>query len=909
MQGIAHPGDPAIDGGGRKSAVNRKALLYVVGAAILFAAPLGWSAARFGDAQGILAAFAGMLPALGGFAAAYFLIARDARRAAKHAARLGQESSPDKTAATPVVDFPPPCATVFLDVHKQFRRLADRVAVLSAEPARLREEIRDLESLLDEERARLEERLAQRTRDLQARTELAVTDELTGLPNRREAMAKMQLLWDNRRMHADALAVILLDIDHFKKINDTRGHPAGDVVLKETAAVLRDNLRATDAVCRVGGEEFLVVCSAGGLAGAAACAEKLRAAIERHPFAPEGRALRVTISLGVAQREDSQAHPGDLIREADDRLYAAKNAGRNRVVADGLLPADIMPVPSASPGPTGTAPGPVQSAAVDSTPSKPIVVLVCDDEKTRRNFRQAASARECNWLELTYADDLSCLSAAPAPQVVAVDAPDTAAALRWIQHARAVKHLAASAIVVLGSESKEGDFEKLQQSGADVVVGRSRNLSRNTAQIVALARLHQRIHAGGPVARAEHDRVLPLLLDFSRGLNASFTMQAILTRTVSAAAALAECRQSALIVPDDQSDRLIVGVAHGVDVQSTPFGPFSLEDSLPGKVLRERRPVVINTPQDRAKLAGHDTLPESVPAALLPLSAAAAGIGVLWLSGHVHGRPLREEDLSHLDQLCNLAAAAIADARSRKVRDQAQDSIVEALGKLAEYRDDNTGRHVDRVTQYSLLLAEELRKDDRLHRQIDERFIRDLRRSAPLHDIGKVGIPDEVLLKPAELTLQQRAVMRMHVKIGVDTIRGVAQCVPGAEYLRMAEDIAAAHHEWFNGQGYPQGLQGDNIPLAARIVAVADVYDALTTRRPYKPPYSHEESLAIIRKGSGTQFDPAVIAALKACEAQFSLLAVQLADDDAPPPQPAPAARAPERDAGPAVECYDLSPM
>jgi len=889
--------------------VNRKALFYVIGAAVLFAAPLGWSAARFGDAHGVLAAFAGMLPALGGFAAAYFLITRDARLTAKHAARLGQDASADKTAPSSKPNFPPPCATVFIDIQRQFSRLAAQVATLSVEPARLREEIRDLESLLDEERARLEERLAQRTRDLQARTELAVTDELTGLPNRREATAKMQLLWDNRRMHADALSVILLDIDHFKKINDSRGHPAGDIVLKETAGVLRENLRATDTVCRVGGEEFLVLCSAGGLAGAAACAEKLRTAIERHPFAPEGVPLRVTISLGVAGREDSHALPGDLIREADDRLYAAKNAGRNRVVADGLLPADIVPVHPAPEGPTEAAPGPVRPTAVESASSKPVVVLVCDDEKARRHFRQAASASECNWLELTYADDLSCLSAAPVPQIVALDAPDTAAAVKWIHHVRAVKHLAATAIVVLDGESKEVDDEKFLQSGAELVVGRSRNLTRTSAQIVALARLHHRLQAGGSAGAASNDRVLPLLLDFSRGLNASFTMQAILTRTVSAAAALAECRQSALIVPDDHSDRLVVGAAHGLDIQSTPFGPFSFEDSLPGKVLRERRPVVINTPEDRAKLAGHDTMPESVPAALLPLSAAAAGIGVLWVSGHVHGRPLREEDLAHLDQLCNVAAAAIADARSRKARDQAQDSIVEALGKLAEYRDDNTGRHVDRVTQYSLLLAEELRKDDRLHRQIDERFIRDLRRSAPLHDIGKVGIPDEVLLKPAELTLQQRAIMRMHVKIGVDTIRGVAQCVPGAEYLQMAEDIAAAHHEWFNGQGYPMGLQGDNIPLAARIVAVADVFDALTTRRPYKPPYSHQESLAIIRKGSGTQFDPAVIAALNVCEAQFALLAVQLADDDAPPPQPAPTARSPERDTAESVECYDLSPM
>ena len=234
---------------------------------------------------------------------------------------------------------------------------------------------------------------------------------------------------------------------------------------------------------------------------------------------------------------------------------------------------------------------------------------------------------------------------------------------------------------------------------------------------------------------------------------------------------------------------------------------------------------------------------------------------------------------------------------------------IRALAHLAEQRDPETGNHILRTQGYVQELALALRDEPGYAEQLDDRMVDWMAESAPLHDIGKVGIPDEVLLKPRELTLQQRAIMRTHVKIGVDTIRSVAQCVPGADYLRMAEDIAASHHEWYNGGGYPAGLKGRAIPLAARIVAIADVYDALTTRRPYKPPYSHEESVAIICKASGTQFDPDLIAAFRQCDAQFAMLAAQLADDDAPPPVAAPtSAQSTTRDTDDSVQCYDLAP-
>ena len=148
----------------------------------------------------------------------------------------------------------------------------------------------------------------------------------------------------------------------------------------------------------------------------------------------------------------------------------------------------------------------------------------------------------------------------------------------------------------------------------------------------------------------------------------------------------------------------------------------------------------------------------------------------------------------------------------------------------------------------------------------------------PLHDIGKVGVPDYVLKKPGRLTPQEMDIIRTHADIGADTIRSVIDHAAGVSFLSMAEQIARSHHEWFDGDGYPRGISGTDIPLAARITAVADVYDALTTKRVYKDAVGHDASAIIIRELAGTQFDPDVIEAFDRCEEQFIQLAQSLRD-------------------------------
>lgn len=190
-----------------------------------------------------------------------------------------------------------------------------------------------------------------------------------------------------------------------------------------------------------------------------------------------------------------------------------------------------------------------------------------------------------------------------------------------------------------------------------------------------------------------------------------------------------------------------------------------------------------------------------------------------------------------------------------------QEVSIHALARLAETRDPETGKHLRRTQEYVLTLARALRDNPRFTSYLDERTINALAQSAPLHDIGKVGIPDQILLKPGKLTPEEWEIMKTHAELGSNAI---AQAEKDAEkpvaFLAIAKEIAHYHHEKWDGSGYPAGLVGDAIPISARLMALADVFDALICQRVYKPPMPFEKAHQIILEGSGLHFDPDVVA-------------------------------------------------
>ncbi len=188
--------------------------------------------------------------------------------------------------------------------------------------------------------------------------------------------------------------------------------------------------------------------------------------------------------------------------------------------------------------------------------------------------------------------------------------------------------------------------------------------------------------------------------------------------------------------------------------------------------------------------------------------------------------------------------------------DESQSLTIVTMSRLAELRDDNTGVHIKRTSRYCRLLAEELRKSDKYRNYITREYLEDLERSAPLHDIGKVGIPDSILQKPGKLTGEEFAVIQTHPLLGAHVLEMAMKSLDFLSYFELAHQIVKYHHENWNGTGYPEGLSGEAIPLSARIMAFADVYDALTTKRPYKDPFTHESALAFIERERGKKFDP-----------------------------------------------------
>ncbi len=285
-----------------------------------------------------------------------------------------------------------------------------------------------------------------------------------------------------------------------------------------------------------------------------------------------------------------------------------------------------------------------------------------------------------------------------------------------------------------------------------------------------------------------------------------------------------------------------------------PSGPGTF--SLKWDPVRNARIVVQQT--DAALLAAGRRLTRDVAlwggvATLLILALTGAGSMLL---------------VRRYDTILMRLNGALENEVSRRTRQglAIRNAMVFGLAKLADYRDTDTGQHLERISRYSELLACEL-KD--LYPEIDDAWIERIRLASSMHDIGKVGIPDSILLKPGPLSPEERLIMQEHCLIGGDTLLQIRHRVGDDTLLSMCIEVAMQHHERWDGQGYPFGLSGQYIALAARIVALADMYDALTSRRVYKLALAHEEAMLIIRQARGTQFDPTVVDAFVRIHERF----------------------------------------
>ncbi len=227
--------------------------------------------------------------------------------------------------------------------------------------------------------------------------------------------------------------------------------------------------------------------------------------------------------------------------------------------------------------------------------------------------------------------------------------------------------------------------------------------------------------------------------------------------------------------------------------------------------------------------------------------------------------PEQETDILRLDnrQLCQL----LRDQRDEIAAQHK--AIVYALAKVSEARENGAARHFRNIRENCKILAMSLARSPEFEQQIDDAFVERIEMASLLHDIGKISISDRILLKPGSLTSEERAIIETHAELGAKTLQEIADLGSGNQIMAMAVDIAYYHHERWDGTGYPKGLRGTEIPLAARIMAVVDVYDSLVSERCYKPAYSHEESIRIIQEESGKMFDPDIVAIVEKVQRQL----------------------------------------
>ncbi len=716
---------------------------------------------------------------------------------------------------------------------------------------------------------------------------IATTDELTGLYNRREAMRRLDEFWAMGDRHGQPLSCMMIDVDHFKKCNDAHGHDAGDAVLRSVAKSIQQSARSGEVVFRLGGEEFLVACPEATAKEAISGAERIRADVEKLAIRHGRKTLSVTISVGIAERNESQTTFDDLLRCADEALYEAKRIGRNRVVDHGNL--GVSHELSAC-DPDGQS-GDTTSTATSRPPrDKPKVLVVDDDCATRRLYRRLIERDGFDVIEASDAEAGIACAMAHTPNVIVMDLD--LPGIDGIECARRLKAdplLNGSPIIIVTGHQGESHVDAAIEAGAEELIRKPIRHRELVLRVRAMNRLcrHNTDLMHSNAIRGEQARAMTTLFGISGLLTGFQGVDEIASRVVNAAAELLASRRVTLLLTDDAKSSLIVAGATDIEEERCREIRVLPGSGITGIVFTSGSSMVFESMADATSRPSPEEkdLFDEGPLVISVVAIEGRSVGVLAISGRVDHTPYSPADLEYVELLSSMAASALDRQRASQAREQAHAAIVLGLAKLAEHRDTDTGLHLERVATYARILCSELQRGRRFACQLDSRFIDCISSAILLHDIGKVAIPDSILLKSGKLTDGEFDSMKKHTGIGAAAIEFVLQKAPEAEFLEMARDIARYHHERFDGSGYPDGLANESIPLAARITTVADVYDALRSQRPYKHAFCHEEAIEIIRSASGSQFDPVIVEALLRCQGEFEAISRTLADDlpcDAP---------------------------
>ncbi len=685
----------------------------------------------------------------------------------------------------------------------------------------------------------------------------ASTDALTGLYNHRTFHDRLREELMRASVEHDTVALVMLDLDDFKRVNDVYGHGIGDQLLFQVADVLRASVRASDVVCRVGGEEFAIVMPSGDLQSAIGLAE--RVAVELGKLEADA-AGRLTVSTGVAVGPEHAANPRELVACAEAAMMTAKARGRGLICA-------------------------FDESALER-PSQEDVRR--DDVRSIAHLKMLQSLsgklsrlHDVSQIGLTIADELRLL----------IDYHNCRVALREGDELRPIAFrgdfMAAEpgqAVTLLPTPVGRGITGTVAATGEPLIVHDARRHElghhiEGTAEIeesllavpltfgsrvigvivVSKLGLHQfdaddlrllEVLAGHASAALENARLYEAqrreaesataLLEFTRDIATAEGIVEVAERVVTGSARILGSQSASLWLQDATTGDLM-------RLATLPGAPQSGVTSIPAEHLG---PWVVRTEpyfvaaEDYATIA---SAPENTDGRFAIAPFAVDGRWGVIAAAVPLASSFGDRELGLLGGLAQQAKLALQNVASYESLERTFLSTVEALANALEASDELTSKHARWITDLALKVGARI--------GLDQRELKRLELGALLHDIGKIGVPTSILLKPGPLTADERALVETHPVLGERILAPIEQ-------LGEVRPIVRSCHERFDGSGYPDGLRGQEIPIEARIVLACDTYHAMTTDRPYRKALGDEAARRQLVAGSGAQFDPAVVEAL-----------------------------------------------
>jgi len=445
-------------------------------------------------------------------------------------------------------------------------------------------------------------------------------------------------------------------------------------------------------------------------------------------------------------------------------------------------------------------------------------------------------------------------------------------------------------IIMLTARSSPQDVVSGLEAGAQEYLAKPFDMAELLARVQTVHRLAQarkqldylnsRLEAEVEIKTSR----LQLLYDFMRDLHQTDSRERVYDLVVQAVQKLTKAERISLMLLDGDHENLVCRRAIGIDPSVIGDIRVRKRDGVAGQVFQSGRTLAakaVGVPASgRPAYQGDAFL--STPLISTSLQTPDGIIGVLNVTDKPGDETFTAEEIECIRSIADAGALALDNILRREGLRESVTVLLRTVGHLAEYRDEETTLHLERVAILARILATELSRRGRYREYVTPDFVEMIVQAAPMHDIGKVGVPDDILTKPGKLTPEEFEVMKTHTEIGRRVLSQALDPDNPVPLLDMCIDIAYCHHERYDGNGYPNGLAGEDIPLAARIITLVDAYDAITSVRRYSPAKPHDEGLRIIREDSGSHFDPVIVEAFLRCHEKFREVRDRFADEPQP---------------------------